>query len=158
MGSALFPRTELHGRTALGIGLHFHSSSFIAARISPSCVSDVLQTPSQLERLYSDYAFQFPIPQYNHSLQSFLFYRAAISPSFKLANMSGARLRLQNLASQFLPIPAPTTADPSSSKTEPSHRLNFHTLSPTYFLPRAASIEPDVGYLMLHQSSVFQVC
>lgn len=49
--------------------------------------------------------------------------------------MSGAQFRLSKLASHFLPSP------PS---TEYQHRHNIHTLSPTFFLPRAAAVEPDV--------------
>jgi hypothetical protein len=51
---------------------------------------------------------------------------------------------LQKLASHFLPVPAATKANLSHPSTEFKHRLNFHTLSPTYFLPRAAAIEPEV--------------
>jgi acyl-CoA synthetase (AMP-forming)/AMP-acid ligase II len=49
--------------------------------------------------------------------------------------MSGATSRLQKLAAHFLP----------SSDNPPTfiHRHNIHTLSPTFFLERAALIEPD---------------
>src|ERR1700694_3947743 len=49
--------------------------------------------------------------------------------------MSGATSRLQKLAAHFFP----------SSDGNPtfSHRHNIHTLSPTFFLERAALIEPE---------------
>ncbi|KAL9120600.1 MAG: hypothetical protein Q9187_002847 [Circinaria calcarea] len=49
--------------------------------------------------------------------------------------MSGPTSRLSKLAAHLLP----------SSSSEPSHSRahNYHTLSPTFFLPRAAAIEPD---------------
>ncbi|KAL8742883.1 MAG: hypothetical protein Q9190_004705 [Brigantiaea leucoxantha] len=47
--------------------------------------------------------------------------------------MSGAQSRLSKLASQLLPSPA----------ADFQHHYNFHSLSPTSFLPRAAAIEPD---------------
>ncbi|KAK4691519.1 hypothetical protein P7C71_g5500, partial [Lecanoromycetidae sp. Uapishka_2] len=48
--------------------------------------------------------------------------------------MSGAQSRLSKLASHFLS---------SSPSTEFQHRHNIHTLSPTFFLPRAAAVEPN---------------
>ena len=51
--------------------------------------------------------------------------------------MSGAQSRLSKLASHFL------GSTPSTSEFQ--HRYNIHSLSPTFFLPRAAAIEPDVG-------------
>ena len=51
--------------------------------------------------------------------------------------MSGAQSRLSKLASHFL--------GSSLSTSEFQHRYNIHSLSPTFFLPRAAAIEPDVG-------------
>jgi acyl-CoA synthetase (AMP-forming)/AMP-acid ligase II len=48
--------------------------------------------------------------------------------------MSGAPSRLQKLASHFLPSSSPDTF---------THRVNHHELSPTFFLERAAQIEPD---------------
>lgn len=57
--------------------------------------------------------------------------------------MSGAVSRLSKLAAHFLPS--------SSSKGNEAlddvsgYRYHVHTLSPTFFLPRAATIEPDVG-------------
>ena len=55
---------------------------------------------------------------------------------------STAKSRLQNLVSHFVPSSSsPTVAD--SPATSYEHRHNFHTLSPTYFLPRAAAIEPE---------------
>ncbi|KAL8709160.1 MAG: hypothetical protein Q9220_006040 [cf. Caloplaca sp. 1 TL-2023] len=50
--------------------------------------------------------------------------------------MSGARSRLANLAAQLVPSSARST-------TEFEHHYNTHTLSPTFFLPRAAAIEPE---------------
>lgn len=47
--------------------------------------------------------------------------------------MSGPQSRLASLVSHILP----SSIAPTDSKT------NFHTLSPTFFLPRAADIEPD---------------
>ena len=51
--------------------------------------------------------------------------------------MSGAQSRLSKLASHFLSSSPPTS--------DFQHRYNIHSLSPTFFLPRAAAIEPDVG-------------
>ena len=48
--------------------------------------------------------------------------------------MSGPVARLSQIASQFLP---------SYPSSEYKHHYNVHTLSPTYFLPRAAAVEPD---------------
>ena len=65
--------------------------------------------------------------------------------------MSGALLRLQNLAAQLFPSSTTPSAKgntssnhESSNVQEYNHRYNFHTLSPTSFLPRAAAIEPNV--------------
>ncbi|KAG8534045.1 uncharacterized protein KY384_000888 [Bacidia gigantensis] len=49
--------------------------------------------------------------------------------------MSSPQSRLSKLASQLLPYPPRTP--------EYHHRHHIHTLSPTFFLPRAAAIEPD---------------
>lgn len=52
--------------------------------------------------------------------------------------------RLKQLASQFIsasPVPGPSPIHPGDSH-EYHHRHNFHTLSPTSFLWRAAQIEP----------------
>lgn len=51
--------------------------------------------------------------------------------------MSGAVSRLSGLLGHFVP--------------GAEQRVNFHTLSPTYFLPRAAAIEPEVclGFLSI---------
>jgi hypothetical protein len=57
--------------------------------------------------------------------------------------MSKAQSRLSNLVSHFAPSSASPTAADNSKEFE--HRLNFHSLSPTYFLPRAAAIEPDAS-------------
>lgn len=48
--------------------------------------------------------------------------------------MSGPQSRLASLVSHILP---------SSIAPTPEFKTNFHTLSPTFFLPRAADIEPD---------------
>lgn len=50
--------------------------------------------------------------------------------------------RLRNLASHL--TSAPPTAGSSQHSHAYIHRHNFHTLSPTFFLWRAAQIEPDV--------------
>ena len=55
--------------------------------------------------------------------------------------MSGAKSRLQRFAAHFIPGQA--------AEEEYSHRYNFHMLSPTQFLPRAAEIEPDVRCQLL---------
>jgi hypothetical protein len=52
--------------------------------------------------------------------------------------MSGAKSRLSGLLGHFV------------SGGAENHRLNFHTLSPTYFLPRAAAIEPEVRFSLPH--------
>lgn len=49
--------------------------------------------------------------------------------------MSIAKSRLAKIASQILP----TSVVPQHDQAH-----NIHQLSPTYFLPRAAAIEPDV--------------
>ncbi|KAI4126132.1 MAG: hypothetical protein LQ338_003902 [Usnochroma carphineum] len=50
--------------------------------------------------------------------------------------MSGPRSRILKLAAHLLPSPSSTDADFQ-------HQHNIHTLSPTFFLPRAAAIEPE---------------
>lgn len=55
--------------------------------------------------------------------------------------MSTAKNRLSNIASHLI---TPTHAEVAPQPAEFEHRLNYHTLSPTFFLPRAASIEPNV--------------
>lgn len=50
--------------------------------------------------------------------------------------MSGVKSRLSGLLSHLTP---------SSAQTPFEHRFNNHTLSPTFFLPRAAAVEPEVG-------------
>ncbi|KAJ5551369.1 hypothetical protein N7535_000680 [Penicillium sp. DV-2018c] len=47
--------------------------------------------------------------------------------------MSGVKTRLSGLLGHFNPASTPSF----------EHRLNHHTLSPTFFLPRAAAIEPN---------------
>ncbi|KAL4880107.1 hypothetical protein BJY04DRAFT_192480 [Aspergillus karnatakaensis] len=57
--------------------------------------------------------------------------------------MSTAKSRLSSLLGHFRqPLDANGTAAPASV-TGTTHGVNFHTLSPTFFLPRAAEIEPD---------------
>ncbi|OAK93801.1 acetyl-CoA synthetase-like protein [Phaeosphaeriaceae sp. SRC1lsM3a] len=59
--------------------------------------------------------------------------------------MLGAKDRLKQLASHFTsanPVPGTPSIQPGDSH-EYHHRHNFHTLSPTFFLPRAAQIEPN---------------
>ena len=60
--------------------------------------------------------------------------------------MSGPQSRLSKLAAHFLP----STATLATNTQE--HHTNFHTLSPTLFLPRAAAIEPD-GEAIYHITS-----
>ncbi|KAK4636431.1 putative acyl-activating enzyme 6 [Fulvia fulva] len=58
--------------------------------------------------------------------------------------MSSAMKRLSNLAAHFVPSSSsPTAADNSAMKDSYQHSHHIHQLSPTFFLPRAASIEPD---------------
>lgn len=55
---------------------------------------------------------------------------------------STAKSRLANLVAHFVPSSSsPTVASAPADTYE--HRHNFHTLSPTNFLPRAAAIEPE---------------
>jgi acyl-CoA synthetase (AMP-forming)/AMP-acid ligase II len=59
-------------------------------------------------------------------------------------NMLGAKERLKQLASHFVsasPVPGAPPIHPGDSH-DYNHRHNFHTLSPTSFLWRAAQIEP----------------
>lgn len=55
--------------------------------------------------------------------------------------MTNARSRLASLVAQFLP--APSSPGPAQYQ---DHNYNFHSLSPTLFLPRAAAIEPNVRF------------
>jgi hypothetical protein len=55
--------------------------------------------------------------------------------------MSSVKTRLSGLLGHF--------ASPEAKDPAPQHRINYHTLSPTLFLPRAAAIEPDVRLLFL---------
>lgn len=54
--------------------------------------------------------------------------------------MSGPTYRLSSLLSHLLPS---TSASPVPEPKTFTHSFNNHTLSPTFFLPRAAAIEPD---------------
>jgi len=59
--------------------------------------------------------------------------------------MSGAVKRLSALAAQFLPsASSPTVVGYPIGEFK--HDYNKHQLSPTFFLPRAAAIEPDVRH------------
>ncbi|XHG05436.1 hypothetical protein AWENTII_008659 [Aspergillus wentii] len=49
--------------------------------------------------------------------------------------MSAAKSRLSGLLGHLSPFGA--------NDAPPQHHINFHTLSPTFFLPRAAAIEPE---------------
>lgn len=49
--------------------------------------------------------------------------------------MSSPNSRLYGVLRHFLP---------SSHADQDVNKVNHHTLSPTFFLPRAAEIEPDV--------------
>ncbi|KAI4240351.1 MAG: hypothetical protein L6R40_005177 [Gallowayella cf. fulva] len=53
--------------------------------------------------------------------------------------MSGPKSRISKLAAHFLSTP--TSPIPRAAEFEHSH--NVHTLSPTFFLPRAAAIDPE---------------
>ncbi|KAJ9295884.1 putative AMP-binding enzyme [Paecilomyces variotii] len=53
--------------------------------------------------------------------------------------MSGAKSRLSGLLGHLSPF----QSDANSTTGQFSHRFNHHTLSPTFFLPRAAAIEPN---------------
>jgi len=67
--------------------------------------------------------------------------------------MSGPQSRLAKLASHFLPSSASSTV-PEVPMYNPRH--NIHSLSPTWFLPRAAAIEPDVRHPAKPAQSSFQ--
>lgn len=62
--------------------------------------------------------------------------------------MSGPPSRLRGIlghllpSSQPSPSPPPSSSSPVSTPETPQHANHIHTLSPTIFLPRAASIEP----------------
>lgn len=51
--------------------------------------------------------------------------------------MSGPKSRLSGLLGHLLPSSSHLDHDVNKAN-------NYHTLSPTFFLPRAAAIEPDV--------------
>ncbi|KAL2014753.1 hypothetical protein VTN00DRAFT_2278 [Thermoascus crustaceus] len=54
--------------------------------------------------------------------------------------MSGAKNRLSGILGHFLPS---QSGAPDSTAAGFNHHFNYHTLSPTFFLPRAAAIEPE---------------
>lgn len=72
------------------------------------------------------------------------------SVSCPAQTMSAATSRLSALLSHFTSTGSKGSA-PSTSSSSPEgryqHNVNFHTLSPTFFLPRAAAIEPEVSLL-----------
>ncbi|KAF2668853.1 putative AMP-binding domain protein [Microthyrium microscopicum] len=71
--------------------------------------------------------------------------------------MSSAFGRLSKLLNHFAPSSSsPTVSDLSYPFTECNHHHNFHTLSPTYFLPRAAAIEPE-GQAIYHVTANNQI-
>lgn len=72
--------------------------------------------------------------------------------------MSSALKRLSSLASHFAPSSSsPTVADsPSSSPDVYAHRHHIHQLSPTFFLWRAAQVEPD-AIAVYHKTANDQV-
>ncbi|KAL1965353.1 hypothetical protein VTN77DRAFT_5790 [Rasamsonia byssochlamydoides] len=60
--------------------------------------------------------------------------------------MSAPKTRLAGLLGHFLPSSQsqqPTTTTAAASSDSPTQPVNRHTLSPTFFLPRAAAIEPE---------------
>lgn len=75
---------------------------------------------------------------------------SCLFPSFHLPSsthlleviMSAAKSRLSSLLGHF----APSHGGPTASPAQYEHSVNFHTLSPTTFLPRAAAIEPEVSH------------
>ena len=68
--------------------------------------------------------------------------------------MSGAKSRLAKLVAHLLPT---TSSPPAADATDVpfNHNYNVHTLSPTFFLPRAATIEPDAGCIRLQSKAVY---
>lgn len=56
--------------------------------------------------------------------------------------MSTAKNRLSGILGHLLPS-SQSGAPDSTAGAEYNHRFNYHTLSPTFFLPRAAAIEPE---------------
>ena len=70
----------------------------------------------------------------------------ALKPPRSTFNMSSAVSRLSKLAAHFLPTPSSSKAAEALDDVS-GYRYHVHTLSPTFFLPRAAAIEPDVCIL-----------
>jgi len=66
--------------------------------------------------------------------------------------MSSPQSRLSKLAAHFLPSSSP------AANAASQHRNNYHTLSPTFFLPRAAAIEPDVGIAVKRGEDLTDSC
>jgi hypothetical protein len=56
--------------------------------------------------------------------------------------MSSAVSRLSKLAAHLLPSSSSNAAEALDDVS--NYKYHVHTLSPTFFLPRAAAIEPDV--------------
>lgn len=65
--------------------------------------------------------------------------------------MSGAKNRLSGILGHFLPS---QSGAPDSTAAGFNHHFNYHTLSPTFFLPRAAAIEPEVCHNRLKLRSI----
>ena len=63
-------------------------------------------------------------------------YFASDPPYAHTLVMSDAKSRLSGLLGHFVGAAPPPRFE---------HQINFHTLSPTFFLPRAAAIEPEVS-------------
>jgi hypothetical protein len=60
--------------------------------------------------------------------------------------MSSVKARLSGLLGHL--------ASPEAKDASPQvPRINYHTLSPTFFLPRAAAIEPDVRPFLLQKAT-----
>lgn len=60
--------------------------------------------------------------------------------------MSAAKSRLSSLLGHFVPA---QSKGPTAPSAQCQHSVNFHTLSPTTFLPRAAAIEPEVSHRLI---------
>ena len=89
--------------------------------------------------------FSFSLPR-----PSPWFSETHISPSHWLVVcnpnlMSSAKNRLSGLLGHLLPGQGGVAAVAPQSQSQ----VNFHTLSPAYFLQRAAAIEPDVSFMFL---------
>lgn len=63
---------------------------------------------------------------------------------------SSPKTRLEGLLGHFLP--SQTQSASGNDSPSPSRPVNYHTLSPTFFLPRAAAIEPEVCHIYIFPS------